>query len=500
MQKLSTLLPQSDEKARSLTLLTTEQKAAADAYAETVGVPGAALMENAGAAAAHFINRLYPHGEITFLVGFGNNGGDGFVAARLLAKNGRRVKTLQFAPHKMTSSVAIAARNAWSGQWAEIAAGGPPKPEELGDVVADCLFGTGLNRALPNELGGLAELCRSKAAKVVALDCPSGLNGNNGELGKGHFHADHTIAFAAAQPGHYLYPGREACGEITVADIGIPNQFWRELEPKFALNHPLLWRAKLRKPNWQSNKYSRGHLLIGGGEEMSGAARLAGAGALAALKVGGGAVTIAVPQNAESLYAATSPEIILRKFADLKDWEAMCRRPNIHAIAVGSGGGGAAAPMAKVALKTTKPCVVDADAITRLGPELPKLLHRNCVWTPHSGEFAKVFPALRPGLEAMEAKFEGTLLLKGATTIVTDGDTAIINAEGPPTLATAGSGDVLSGIIGGLAAGGLGPYQAAAAGCWLHGAAARFVGDGLIASELPFALPKAIAAANNCEL
>ena len=493
MRDLPTLLPQNWQKTRkSLVLLSSEQKAAADKHAAEHGVAAATLMENAGAAAASLIQKHYPRGEVAVLAGFGNNGGDGLVAARLLAKNGRLVKVLQLDSEKMKSEAALAMRAAWRGESHELSPQTAAEHLAAAAAVVDGLFGTGFNRPLPAAVKSVAEICRDK--NVVALDCPSGLSGDDGRVAAGHFTAERTITFAAAQPGHYLYPGRAATGELTVADIGVPDSFWRRLVPRFALNHPLLWR--LKKPNWRSHKYERGHLLVGGGEEMSGAARLA---AMAALKVGGGAATIAVPQKAQNLYAAASPEVILRKFAGVNDWDALCRRDNIRAIAVGSGGGGNAGAMAKAALKTAKPIVVDADAITALGSDGLSSLHENAVWTPHSGEFARAFPLLEPDLKgAMATKTKGVLLLKGAATVIIWSGGCIVNSGAPPWLATAGSGDVLSGIIGGLLAGGIAPNLAAAAGCWLHSKAAAIIGEGLIASELPAALPKAIEEANNC--
>lgn len=511
MRNLPTLLSQNrlaqnrQTAKKKLALLTNLQKAETDKYAAAHGVAETTLMENAAAAAAELIQRHYPQGEVAILVGFGNNGGDGLVTARLLAKNGRRVTVLALTPNKMKSAAATAARAKWDGEAYELSPQTAAEHLPRAAVVVDGLFGTGLNRPLDEAVKEVAKICAALADKggkgkqMVALDCPSGVNGDDGTASEGHFTAARTIAFAAAQPGHYLYPGQAARGELTVADIGIPNSFWDGFTPLIALNHPFLW--PLGEPTWESHKYSRGHLLIGGGKEMSGAARLAGAAAVAALKVGGGAATIAVPTAAQALYAATSPEIILRKFADLKGWSELCRRDNVAAIAVGCGGGKAAGAMATVALETAKPIVVDADAITELGGELPKLLHQNAVWTPHRGEFAKVFPESAANLGgARSAKGDGVLLLKGAATIINWDGGCIINGDAPPWLATAGSGDVLSGIIGGLLASGLAANQAAAGGCWLHGKAAAIVGKGLIASELPSALPTAITEASNCEL
>ena len=486
-------------------------------------------METAATKAAQFIATNFSASKkVVVLAGFGNNGGDGLVVARLLAAKHRNVAVLGWQLEKAKAPEAIKAAKKLAGSRAL-----KPTPLSLdsfkthitdGAVVVDALFGIGFYGKLPLELATIARLCeeaRSKV-KVVALDCPSGggavessSGGSGGASGEGSsdpqagFTADHTLAFAAAQPSHYLQPHRT--GKLKVIDIGIPEGFWQQVKPKYALNHPFLWQGWFKPLTRQSHKYSRGSVLVSGGDQMSGAARLAG---YAALKCVSGASTIAVPAKAMALYAATPPEVILRTYKTASQWQKLCQPKNIDSIVVGCGGGTQATRLASIALATKKPIVVDADAIQ---PQLS--LHQNAVWTPHLGEFRRICPAFIHTLsskspfisnpqmletlpQAIPAKFkQATLVLKGSTTLIHwGGDQFILNADAPPQLATAGSGDVLSGVIGSLLAGGFVPPLAAAAGVWLHAKAAELLGLGLTASQLSQALPQAVNEATNCRL
>ena len=517
-------------------------------------------METAATKAAQFIATNFSASKkVVVLAGFGNNGGDGLVVARLLAAKHRKVAVLGWQLEKAKAPEAIKAAKKLAGSQAI-----KPTPLSLdsfkthiasGAVVVDALFGIGFYGKLPLELASIARLCeeaRSKV-KVVALDCPSGGGagesssggsgknsgwgsgekaggysgkasggGSGGEFSPGKnpvegssdpqagFTADHTLAFAAAQPSHYLQPHRT--GKLKVIDIGIPEGFWQQVKPKYALNHPFLWQGWFKPLTRQSHKYSRGSVLVSGGDQMSGAARLAG---YAALKCVSGASTIAVPAKAMALYAATPPEVILRTYKTASQWQKLCQPKNIDSIVVGCGGGTQATRLASIALATKKPIVVDGDAIQ---PQLS--LHQNAVWTPHLGEFRRICPALsskspfisNPQMletlpQAIPAKFkQATLVLKGSTTLIHwggvhwGGDQFILNADAPPQLATAGSGDVLSGVIGSLLAGGFVPPLAAAAGVWLHAKAAELLGLGLTASQLSQALPQAVNEATNCRL
>jgi len=496
-----------NKRARAkLLLLDNSQKFAADKHSIQSGISGFNLMENAATKAANFIAKHYPKGKVLVLAGFGNNGGDGLVVARLLAKHGRKVAVLGWQLAKAKAPEAKRAAQEWHRQAQTLPLNLENLTEQMkgAGVIVDALFGIGFRGNLPPMLEQVARVCPQN--KVVALDCAS-------------IPASHTLAFISAQPIHYLDLNKT--GKLKVLDIGVPESFWKTITPKYALNHPCLWQGCFKPLTRQSHKYSRGSVLISGGEQMSGAARLA---AFSALKCLSGAATIAVPNESMALYAAARPEIILRTYKTASQWQAMCLAKNINAIAVGCGGGKKAVALARTALATKKPIVVDADAINE-----SLVFHSNTIWTPHLGEFQRLYPkgsaeglvngegltkingeALTKmnseALTKMNGKAltknqaEAVLVLKGSTTVIHKRNYVILNADASPHLATAGSGDVLSGIIASLLANGFEPQTAAMAGVWLHSKAAAILGAGLTAGELPQALPLAVNEASNCLL
>lgn len=471
-------------------ILTNAEMAYADAFAVAHGVASLTLMENAGRAVADAISERFRPCAVTLLCGPGNNGGDGFVVARLLNEYGFTVRVAGETGH--VGDAAVMSRR-WAG------ARVPLTPEALDGarLVVDGLFGAGLSRPLQGAYAQVVEALGE--LPVVAIDIPSGLSGDSGQpLSAVVVHAVLTVTFFRKKPGHLLLPGRLLCGETLVADIGIPAQ---AATTGLRENTPALWRYPW--PKAEGHKYSRGHcVVVSGGAAHTGAARLA---ARAALRVGAGLVSVATPPDAVAVNAAHLTAIMLRPFDGADGLAALLadRRLNAVALGPGLGVGGETRALVDRALKSEAAVVLDADALTsfRDNPDaLFKHLHERCILTPHDGEFERLFPGL---LEQSASKLEAAraasaragcvLLLKGSDTVVADGaGKAAINTNAPPTLATAGAGDVLTGMIAGLMAQGTTGFEAACAGAWLHGDAATRFGPGLIAEDLPELLPKVL--------
>jgi NAD(P)H-hydrate epimerase len=333
-----------------------------------------------------------------------------------------------------------------------------------------------------------------KGSQIVAIDVPSGVMGDTGGV-LGAVPAVLTVTFFRKKPGHVLLPGRLLCGEVVVTDIGTPPSVLHTIAPNTFENDPALWLAQLPHPEEGSNKYTRGHALISGGYPMTGAARMA---ARAAARAGAGLTTIAVSEIALPIYAAALTSIMVRPIAAPDDFDRLLadRRISAFLIGPGAGVGEETRVRALAMLGTGRATVLDADAITSFQddpPALDRAIVGACVMTPHEGEFKRVFDASGDKLlrtRAAARRSGAVIVLKGTDTVIAAADgRAIINTNAPPTLATAGSGDVLSGIVLGLLAQGMEPFTAAAAAVWLHGAAATAFGPGLLAEDLPDLLP-----------
>lgn len=463
-------------------LLTPAEMARADALAAASGVPGAQLMEAAGRAVARAACRFGPCRTLV-LCGPGNNGGDGYVAARLLAGWGWPVRVAALAPPRPGSDAAAAA-TLWRGPMA------PALPEEAAraGLVIDAAYGAGLSADLPDAVAGVLAAAR----RVLAVDVPSGLDGATGQPRGRVRAADLTVTFFRCKPGHLLLPGRTLCGEVLLADIGLPPSVLDEIKPMTCENAPGLWR--LPQPGAASHKYTRGHLTVLGGAAMTGAARLAAA---AARRAGAGMVSIAAKGHG-SLYRTGDPGLVISD-APLPDLLRDARR---NAWVCGPGLGQDAARTAlPVLLAAGRQVVADADALGAHAGH-PEGLRGCTVLTPHEGEFAGLFgPVATDKLAAARAaaRLVGcVVLLKGADTVIAAPDgRAAINANAPPWLATAGAGDTLAGIIGALLAQGMPAWEAACAGAWLHGRAGALAGPGLIAEDLAPLIPCAMQAAND---
>ncbi|KAA0678358.1 NAD(P)H-hydrate dehydratase [Roseomonas genomospecies 6] len=479
-------------------LLSVAEMYRADAMTIAGGVPGPVLMEAAGAAVVRAVcERWAPHPTVV-LCGPGNNGGDGFVIARLLLEAGWPVRlALLGSRSALRGDAAVAA-----GRWTGPVEAADPWLLEGNPLVIDALFGAGLARPLDGMARAVVEAMDGRT--VVAVDVPSGVHGDSGQVMGIAPQAALTVTFFRRKPGHLLLPGRALCGEVVVADIGIPDTVLDGIAPQTLLNGPDLWRRRYPWPRLDAHKYARGHAVVLGGARMTGAARLSARGAL---RAGAGLVTVACPPESVPVYAAGSPSLIVSDVADVAAFQALLADPRKNAALLGPGAGVGAETRARVlaALDAGKSCVLDADALTSFAEspaDLCERLNGRCLLTPHEGEFARIFPDL-VGYEgaaeeggkltrarAAAARCGAVVLLKGADTVVAAPDgRAVINANAPPDLATAGSGDVLAGMALGLIAQGMDVFDAACAAVWLHGEAANAFGPGLIAEDLPDALP-----------
>jgi hydroxyethylthiazole kinase-like uncharacterized protein yjeF len=463
-------------------LLPPDEMARADAASPRLGVPGPTLMANAGRAVARAVRGRFPPCRTLVLAGPGNNGGDGYVAARLLQQEGWPVALAALAPPRAGSDAAGAAAS-WYGPSAPFS----PAEAARAELVIDAVFGAGLAR---NVDGIVADTLRA-ARRVVAVDVPSGLDGATGTMRGFAPQAELTVTFFRLKPGHLLLPGRELCGEIVLADIGLPSAVLREVGATAFVNLPELWHVP--RPGPMSHKYSRGHVTVLGGATMTGAARLA---ADAARHAGAGLVTIAAGGSGD-IYRTGSAGVLVSD----APVEELLHDQRRHVWVCGPGLGPDAARTAlPILLAAGRAVVADADVFTAFAGD-PDALRGTAVLTPHAGEFARTFGD--PGVDrvaavrAAAARTGAAVLLKGADTIIAapDGKVAI-NASAPPWLATAGSGDVLSGIIAGLLAEGMAPWDAAAAGAWVHGRAGALAGQGLVAEDLLFALATALVDAS----
>ena len=471
-------------------ILTVAEMSAADRAAEAAGASGVELMERAGAAVAEAIAARFHPGETVVLAGPGNNGGDGYVVARLLKARGWPVRVAALAPPKTQEAIAVARR--WEG-------GVDPLPDKAlnGALVVDALFGAGLDRPLKGEPARLARTLEGAADRVVAVDVPSGLAGDTGQPMAGiSFKAGLTVTFHRRKPAHVLEPGRALCGEVVVADIGLgrtPTQLFE--------NTPELWLGRFPWPGLSAHKHSRGRLIVVSGEAWStGAARLA---ARSGLRVGAGLVTLLSPADALMINAAHLEAVMLAPFETELELEAAASA--VEAAVIGPAAGVSEATLSNVLAlaRTGAALVLDADALTvfRDDPaELFSILDRDDVLTPHPGEFERIFPGLLArsperitAARAAAAKAQAVVLLKGPDTVIAAPDgRAAVNMNGTPWLATAGSGDVLSGLIGGLMAQGMESFAAACAGAWIHAACAAEFGPGLISEDLPDLAPNVL--------
>jgi len=478
-------------------LLTPDEMAECDRLAIAGGTPGIALMEKAGRAVADAVAR-HPLGtRVVVVAGPGNNGGDGFVAARVLAERGYPVRMLLFGDVAALRGDAAEAAGRW-GRPIERATAGAIRDT---GVIVDALFGAGLNRAVEGEACAIIAAMNANGVPIVAVDLPSGVNGASGAVMGAAVNARESITFFRRKPGHVLLPGRAHAGTVRTADIGIPDSMLEHVRPKTFANSPTLWGSAFPIPRLEGHKYSRGHaVVVSGGLSFTGAARLAARGAL---RAGAGLVTLASPREALLANAAASLAVMVRAVDGADELRALLADSRLNAVALGPGLGVGADTRALViaALEGERAVVLDADALTSFAESPASLFAaissrgRPVVLTPHQGEFSRLFKDIsesfdqssRLALAQAAAKASGAIvLLKGPDTVIATPDgRAAINENAPPWLATAGAGDVLAGMIAGLLAQHMPAFEAACAGAWLHGEAGNTVGPGLVSEDLP---------------
>jgi ADP-dependent NAD(P)H-hydrate dehydratase / NAD(P)H-hydrate epimerase len=505
-------------------LLTAHEMARADALAMAGGIPGLTLMENAGCAVAEAAGDMVPPGTaIAVLCGPGNNGGDGFVAARLLRERGYPVRVGLFGRRDALNGDAAVMAQRW-GEPVE-----PLATATLADagLVVDALFGAGLSRPLEGIAADVVDAINRAGKPVVAVDVPSGLDGTTGAFKGTVVEATSTVTFFRLKPGHVLLPGRVLCGQVRLAEIGIPEAVLDEIGVNAWRNRPPQWREAYPWPRIDGHKYGRGHaVVVSGPAESTGAARM---GARGALRVGAGLVTVVGPATATAVNATQLTAIMVKAIgADAALGEFLADERH-NAVLIGPGAGVGAATAATVARVLASPpaTVLDADALTSFAAEGQEATRLSAfgfvargaeprpspaalfsaikartaavVLTPHEGEFKRLFGEL-PGSKLARARLAAqtsgaVVILKGPDTVVAAPDgKAAINDNAPPWLATAGSGDVLAGLVTGLLASRMPAFKAACAAVWLHGECANRLGPGLIAEDLSEALPHVLQA------
>lgn len=479
-------------KSSAHMLLSVEEMYRADKLANELGIDGETLMENAGAAVATEIRRRWSPRPVSVLCGPGNNGGDGFVIARHLADAGWPVRLgLIGTPGKLAGDAACHA-----ARWDQDILTAGPALLDGAELVVDALFGAGLDRPITGAVLELVEALNTSDVPVVAVDIPSGIHGDSGAVMGAAAKAVLTVTFFRRKPGHLLVPGRSYVGEMVIADIGIPDGVLSDIKPETYANHPDIWLDEYVWPAAADHKYGRGHGVILGGGQMTGAARLA---AQATRRVGAGLVTIASPVEALPVYAAGPAGVLTAPVANEEEFAAILEDVRKNAVLIGPGSG---------VTRMTRDCVLagasagrslvlDADALTSFDAMPSELFLAitggNVVLTPHEGEFARIFSVGGDKLARARqaATLSGvTVVLKGADSVIAAPDgRAVINENAPPALATAGSGDVLAGFILGLLAQGMPTFAAASAAVWLHGEAGARFGPGVIAEDLPEQIP-----------
>jgi ADP-dependent NAD(P)H-hydrate dehydratase / NAD(P)H-hydrate epimerase len=484
-------------------LLTNAEMVEADRLTIAGGTPGIELMENAGQAVADNVSARHPPGaRIAVVAGPGNNGGDGLVAARLLRERGYRLRVLLLGGVSRFKGDALKAAQRWNGPYE------PATPTALtpGEAIVDALFGAGLDRPVEGSARVMIEAINNRDACVHAVDLPSGINGTTGAVMGIAVRASETVTFFRRKLGHVLLPGRLHCGKIHIADIGIAANVIAAIKPRTSANSPSLWLENFPVPSVEGHKYTRGHVVVASGTTFStGAARLA---ARAALRAGAGLVTIASPREAVAVNAAASLAVMVRPVdggVELAGFLSDARR-NVVVLGPGGGVGRSTRDLVLTALAGERAVVLDADALTSFAAEPQTLIASlkarkgATVLTPHEGEFSRLFntmeefsraPSKLDRARLAAARTGAVCLLKGADTVVAAPDErAAIMDDAPPWLATAGSGDVLAGLVAGLLAQGMPGFEAASAAVWLHAQAGTAAGPGLIADDLPEVMPR----------
>ncbi|MEE9425086.1 MAG: NAD(P)H-hydrate dehydratase [Methylococcales bacterium] len=474
-------------------LYTIDQVRAMDRYAiDVIGIAGSELMERAGQCAFNLLTQVWPDARyISVFCGAGNNGGDGYVIARLALEHGLQVNLLALATIERLQGDALIAANHY------FQAGGTiSKIEEKSwknsDVVVDSLLGTGLGREVGGDYKLAIEAINSSQLPILAVDIPSGLHADSGRvLGVAVVEADQTATFIGLKQGLFTGQAADVCGQVNYYSLEVPQSVLELEQPsalRFIAPSPLLPTRK-----FSAHKGHFGHVLLIGGESgYSGAICLA---AQAAARCGAGLISIATRNAHAALLMLTQPEIMSHGIHSAEQLKPLLEKATVVVIGPGLGQSDWAKQLLNAVLECDLPVVIDADALNLLALD-PGCQRNNCVYTPHPGEAARLlncssqavqndrFSAIRQ----LHDDYGGIVVLKGAGTLVYDGEKITVNSTGNPGMATGGMGDVLSGVIAGLIAQGQDLDSATRVAVWLHGAAADNVARagqrGLLASDL----------------
>ncbi|MBO4519620.1 MAG: NAD(P)H-hydrate dehydratase [Alphaproteobacteria bacterium] len=464
-------------------ILTADQMYSADKECHAKIMPEIQLMENAGFAAACQISKNYRKAPVLVLCGTGNNGGDGFVVARILQQWGWPVEVALAGNEKKLSAGARINAEKFHGIKRQMSFKRLKQLNKTSGLIVDAVFGIGLSRPVHSDIADFFNAFNETDLPCVALDIPSGIHADTGEVLETAPFCDMTITFCRPKIGHFLYPGKEYAGRLVVCPIGIPDEIVRHTGVSLYENTPGLFALPDATP--YDHKYSRGAVLIRAGK-MTGAARLA---ALACRRAGAGLTAVSCSTQAYPVFAADTAGTVLQTADTAEVFAGQITSDKISAAVIGMGADKEDDTKAFLHLiaNTGKPFVADAGAL----PFIKGIRKRaNAVITPHSGEFNLLFPELKGENRLFQAltaaKALGcTVVLKGADTIIASPQgKAAINSTNCFDLATAGSGDVLDGIIGAMLAKGLPPFEAACAGVWLHSRAAEKAGENLIAEDI----------------
>jgi hydroxyethylthiazole kinase-like uncharacterized protein yjeF len=483
-----------------LELLTAEEMSRAEKLAAEAGLATLTMMENAGRASAEEVVRRFPRGSrVTVLCGPGNNGGDGFVCARYLRERGYHVRLGLLARRDDLPRDAREMARRWDEAIEPISL----QFIEGAQIVVDAIYGTGLRDNITGLVGQIIEEVTARALPVVAIDTPSGIDATTGAVRGVAFKAASTVTFFRRKTGHVLLPGRLYCGDVRAADIGIPAKVLEDIAPGSFTNDPDFWLRFFPKLKIDGHKYDRGHsVVVSGPMERTGAARLA---ARTALRAGSGLVTVASSKSAFYINASQLTAVMVDPYEGPDGLSDLLSDTRITSALIGPGAGRDPEVKELVAsvLGSQATAVLDAEALTAFS-EAPQELFEQIkgrlpaltIVTPHEGEFSRIFPDLGEEPSKLErarraAEISGAvIILKGPDTVVAHpGSIAAVTENAPPWLATAGSGDVLAGLVTGLTAQGMAAFDAAAAAVWIHGELAQSFGPGLIADDLPDQLP-----------
>ncbi|MEN8237209.1 MAG: NAD(P)H-hydrate dehydratase [Pseudomonadota bacterium] len=476
-------------KIPTYAVLTARETLVAELQTVASGVSLYKLMQTAGMAVYKEITERFVPCPTVVLCGPGNNGGDGYVVATLLEQAGWPVKVATQSFTTKMSDFATKHRNNYQGKVVKLDA----QAMEGCKLVIDGLFGTGLERALIGDYASMVEAVNASGIDCLAIDIPSGVHTDTGAVMGVAIKAHTTVTFSYRKPGQLLLPGRIYTGNLICRSIDLTDVPSEQIH--LMVNRPQLWDKFLPKPNLTDHKYSRGHLLIRGGEEMTGAGRLAAA---AARRIGAGMVTIACAPSVRQIYALSAPGLITTELNEAHSFKSRLLEKSKSAVLLGPGNGITKETRQAVldTLDAKTPCVLDADALTVFQDDPETLFNRimgPCILTPHAGEFKRLFETTGDKITQTRKAVQqsGTVVLfKGPdTTIACPDGLAIIQDNAPATLATAGTGDVLAGFIAGLMAQGISPFNAACMATWIHGEAANTFGLGVITEDLIEAVP-----------